>query len=77
MENKYEIFINLDHITKDIYIKSFKKENYEIILDEENILFVKKIIDENINKNHEKIVLDVVKSMIKKYNREDIRNNTY
>lgn len=42
MENSYEIFINLDNITKGIYIKGFKEDNYEIILEENNILFAKK-----------------------------------
>ena len=42
MENKYEVFFNLDDITKDVYKKHFSEEKYDIILDEENILFVKK-----------------------------------
>ena len=29
MENKYEIFINIDHLTQSVYEKSFKSKDYE------------------------------------------------
>lgn len=69
MENKYEVFINLDDITKDVYKKHFSEEKYDIILDEENILFVKKENKEDINLEHEKIILKVIESMLKVYRR--------
>ena len=67
MENKFEIFINVDHLTQSIYEKSFKSKDYEIIYDDDNILFLKKINNENYSKQHEKIVLNVIISMAKKH----------
>ena len=72
MENKYELFINIDHLTQSVYEKSFKSKDYEIIYNDDNILFLKKINNENYNKQHEKTVLDVITSMAKKYNPDGI-----
>ena len=67
MENKYQIFLDLDNLTKDVYLKSFMADDYEVIVDENNILFVKKINNKNINLLHEKIVLEVAISIARKY----------
>lgn len=72
MENKYEIFISVDHLAQSVYEKSFKSKDYEIIYNDDNILFLKKINNEDYNKQHEKIVLDVITSMAKKYNPDGI-----
>ena len=67
MENKYEIFISIDSLTNGVYEKSFKSKSYEIIYNDDNILFLKKIDNDDYNKQHEKIVLDVIISMAKKH----------
>ena len=67
MDNKYELFLNLDELTKKVYVQYYNAENYEIIFNENTILFVKKIYNKNINSNHESVILDVVKSMAKRY----------
>ena len=72
MENKYEIFISVDHLAQSVYEKSFKSKDYEIIYNDDNILFLKKINNENYNKQHEKTVLDVIASIAKKYNPDGI-----
>ena len=72
MENKYEIFMNIDHLTQSVYEKSFKSKDYEIIYNEDNILFLKKINSEDYNKQHEKTILNVIISMAKKYNPDGI-----
>ena len=72
MENKYEIFISVDHLAQSVYEKSFKSKDYEIIYNDDNILYLKKINNENYNKQHEKTVLDVITSMAKKYNPDGI-----
>ena len=72
MENKYEIFINIDHLTQSVYEKSFKSKDYEIIYNDDNILFLKKINRDNFNKQHEKTVLDVIISIAKKYKTDGI-----
>lgn len=72
MENKYEIFINIDHLTQSVYEKSFKSKDYEIIYNDDNILFLKKINNEDYNKQHEKTVLDVIISIAKKYKTDGI-----
>ena len=72
MENKNEIFISVDHLAQSVYEKSFKSKDYEIIYNDDNILFLKKINNENYNKQHEKTVLDVIASIAKKYNPDGI-----
>ena len=72
MENKYELFINIDHLTQSVYEKSFKSKDYEIIYNDANILFLKKINSEDYNKQHEKTILNVIISMAKKYNPDGI-----
>ena len=34
MENKYELFINLNNEIKKIYIKYFEEEKYELLINE-------------------------------------------
>ena len=72
MDNKYELFINIDHLTQSVYEKSFNSKGYEIIYNDDNILFLKKINSEEYNKQHEKTVLDVITSMAKKYRTDGI-----
>lgn len=67
MENKYELFITIDQLTKDVYEKSFKSKGYEIIYNDDDILFVKKLNSKDINEKKEKIILEVIISMAKKY----------
>ena len=72
MENKYEIYISIDNLTKGVYEKSLKSKDYEIVYNDDNILFLKKINNEDYNKQHEKTVLDVIASMAKKYKSDGI-----
>ena len=69
MENKYEVFFNLDDITKDVYKKRFVSEDYEIVADEEGVFFVKKLNNKDINLENEKVIVSVIKSMAKLYSR--------
>lgn len=72
MENKYELFINIDQLTQSVYEKSFNSKGYEIIYNDDNILFLKKTNRDNFNKQHEKTVLDVIISIAKKYKTDGI-----
>lgn len=66
MKNEYKVFLNLDNITKDLYKKHFLSENYNIIFEEKDIVFVKKEYNSNINYKHENIILQVIESIIRK-----------
>lgn len=59
MENKYLLLINLEKQTKKIYEEKFKKENYNFLLNEDNIILVKKEDEKNKEKTKEKIKQDV------------------
>lgn len=72
MENRYELFINIDQLTQSVYEKSFNSKGYEIIYNDDNILFLKKINRDDFNKQHEKTVLDVIISIAKKYKTDGI-----
>ena len=72
MDNIYELFLSLDKLTKSIYEKHYNSENYEVIFNEDGLLLVKKTNNESINLDHEKIILDVVRSMSKKYKPDGI-----
>lgn len=72
MDNKYELIANLNNATKQIYEKYFKKEKYHILVNEEGVLFAKKINNSNVNLEHEKIIIDLIKSMIKQYKAKGI-----
>ena len=74
MKNKYELLMNLDDITKNVYEKYYSSENYETIFNENGILFVKKTNNQETNLKHEKIVLEVIISMAKKYKQDGIIN---
>lgn len=72
MENRYELFINIDQLTQSVYEKSFNSKGYEIIYNDDNILFLKKTNRDDFNKQHEKTVLDVIISIAKKYKTDGI-----
>ena len=72
MKNKYELLMNLDDITKNVYEKYYSSENYETIFNGNGILFVKKMNNQATNFKHEKIVLEVIISMAKKYKQDGI-----
>ena len=72
MNNKYELFFCVDSLMKSVYVKSFNSKGYEIIYKGDNILFVKKVNVQYYNQQHEKIVIDVIVSMAKKYNPDGI-----
>lgn len=72
MENKYELFISIDQLTQSVYEKSFNSKGYEIIYNDNNILFLKKTNRDDFNKQHEKTVLDVIISIAKKYKTDGI-----
>ena len=54
MENKYLLLINLEKQTKKIYEEKFKKENYNFLLNQDNIILVKKVNNKESNKKSEK-----------------------
>ena len=67
MENKYELFINLNNKIKKIYIKYFEEEKYELLINEEKILLARKTNNKNkINLNHELEIVKLIKSMAKR-----------
>lgn len=67
MENKYELFINLNNEIKKIYIKYFEEEKYELLINEEKILLARKTNNKNkINLNHELEIVKLIKSMAKR-----------
>ena len=67
MENKYILILNPDKLTKRVYEKYFETEKYDIIIDENNMLFVKKTANEQTNLKYEKYIIDITISIIKKY----------
>ena len=72
MENKYLLLINLEKQTKKIYEEKFKKENYNFLLNEDNVILVKKGNENNKekteDKNNEEIIVKYVESICHKYN---------
>lgn len=67
MKNKYILILNADKLTKSVYEKHFRAESYDIIVDEGNMFFVKKIENEQTNFKYEKYIIDITISIIKKY----------
>lgn len=57
---------------KSVYVKSFNSKGYEIIYNDDDILFVKKGNVQYYNQQHEKTVIDVIVSIAKKYNPDGI-----
>lgn len=72
MDNKYELFFCVDSLMKSVYVKSFNSKGYEIIYNDDDILFVKKGNVQYYNQQHEKTVIDVIVSIAKKYNPDGI-----
>ena len=72
MENKYLLLINLEKQTKKIYEEKFKKENYNFLLNQDNIILVKKVNNKESNKksekNNEELIVRYVESICNKYN---------
>lgn len=72
MENKYLLLMNLEKQTKKIYEEKFKKENYNFLLNEDNVILVKKGNENNKektkNKNNEEIIVKYIESISRKYN---------
>ena len=60
--NKYELIANLTKETKEIYEKHYLSEKYELIVNEDNMILAKKTDNEDINLNHEEIIIKVIKS---------------
>lgn len=72
MDNKYELFFCVDSLMKNVYVKNFNSKGYEIIYNDDDILFVKKGNVQYYNQQHEKTVIDVIVSIAKKYNPDGI-----
>ena len=72
MDNKYELFFCVDSLMKSVYVKSFNSKGYEIIYNDDDILFVKKGNVQYYNQQHEKTVIDVIVSIAKKDNPDGI-----
>lgn len=72
MENKYEVIINLDEKMKEIYIKRYEKEEYQIIKNENHILFVKKGNKYLEKEKQEEYLITLALTMITKYPIEGI-----
>ena len=67
MENKYEVFVNLEKETKKVYERYYETEGYQFLIKEDAILIVKKQNTDEINSAHEKDLVRLVQSMITKY----------
>lgn len=75
MENKYLLLINLEKQTKKIYEEKFKKENYNFLLNEDNIILVKKEDEktkeknkQDVKNNSEEIIVRYIESISRRYN---------
>ena len=67
MENEYEVIANLNKETKKVYENHYNAENYKLLINEDDVILVKKENNANINIEHEKLIVKVLSSMIKKY----------
>lgn len=67
MENEYEVIANLNKETKKVYENYYNSENYEILINKDDMILVKKNNNININLEHEKIITRVLESMLKRY----------
>lgn len=67
MGNKYELIINLNEETKKVYEKYFRDEEYQILVNENNLIFAKKVNNSNNFKN-EKELIDFAINMAKRQN---------
>jgi len=72
MENKYEMLVNLKPEMKKVYQKYFETEGYQFLVNEENIIFVKKQNCDTVNLEHEKEITKLIQNMIKKYSLDGI-----
>lgn len=72
MKSKYVILINLNTEMKKFYENYYKAEGYEILSNEDTILFVKQPNAEEINKEHETNVVKLVLNMAKSYFHEGV-----
>ena len=75
MENKYLLLINLEKQTKKIYEEKFKKENYNFLLNEDNIILVKKEDEktkeknkQDVKNNSEETIVKYIESISRRYN---------
>ena len=69
MKNKYKLLINLSGEMKKIYEKSYKEEKYDLLVNEDGIIIAKKNNGDNINIEHEELVIRTLSSMAKKYSK--------
>lgn len=67
MENEYEVISNLNKETKSVYEKHYETENYELLINEADLILAKKNLGKEINLEHEKLISKVLVSMLKKY----------
>ena len=67
MENKYKLLINLSSEMQKVYVKSYKEEKYDLLVNEDGIIIAKKNNDNSINLEHEELIIRTVSSMAKKY----------
>lgn len=68
MKDKFELIVNLDYKMKSIYKKYFVNEGYEIVVEEDNLIFVKKNNGSKREFIHEKEVINFIINMAKKEN---------
>ncbi len=68
LENKYELIINLNAETKKVYEKYFKDEGYQILVNEENLIFAKKVNNPDNEFKNEKELIDFAINMAKRQN---------
>lgn len=67
MKNKYILILSTNEITKRVYKRQLKTENYDIIADDGNMLFAKQTEIEQTNLKYERYLIDITISIIKKY----------
>lgn len=72
MENEYKLFLNLKNEMKNIYEKNLKNEEYDILINDNKILFARKVNNKNVNIEHEKQLVKLIESMAKRQNTKGI-----
>ncbi len=72
MGNKYELIINLNTEMKKVYEKYFRDEEYQILVNEDNLIFAKKVNNSNKNFKNEKEIIDFTINMAKRQNANGI-----
>ncbi len=72
MENEYILIGNVTEELKKLYEKSLAMQGYEMIENQDRLLFARKLHQKMINQEKEKSVLALIVSMARKHKRKEI-----